>query len=532
MTASTKTFVRPASGLVRALSLTDCVIFQIGIAAFFAIAQMVAWVSSAYPGGDGAYAMLLCLVVFIPWMGLVYGLLGAAFPRSGGDYVYVSRILHPILGFVTNWAFTWAGIIVMGTIAGYVILNAVAPTLFIAGVVSGSADLINLGAWVGSAGLLPLGILFLAGLSFTHFLPMTKIRRLHQFYFVLNVIWLVLIIGIFLVYSNADFVRTYNSYFGSTMSYDQVIAFAEKQGWQNMPATWAASLPAMAMAYQVYNGFNFIAYVGGEVKNAEKTIPQSIIISGVAFGLLCALMSFVTTRTVGTAFNNAINWLFWTKGNAVAGFSPFGNAFAALLTGNVLIVALIGFTMVVGGHFLNYSAYTLTLERNVFAWAFDRVVPTRMAYVSPRFHAPIVATLFVLAGCIVFHLASLYTPYFFGYMNAIGMILIAVCITSIAAIVYPYRLRDQFEKAPGFVRAKVGGVPIISLVGLVSAIVSIYLTYYSLFSGKTGPGSPEALALLAGVFVSGAVIHVVSTAYRKRVEGVDMKMAFKEIPPE
>jgi hypothetical protein len=56
--------------------------------------------------------------------------------------------------------------------------------------------------------------------------------------------------------------------------------------------------------------------------------------------------------------------------------------------------------------------------------------------------------------------------------------------------------------------------------------------YYSLFSCKTGPGSPPALVLLGGVFISGAVIHVVSTSYRKRVEGVDMGMAFKEIPPE
>jgi amino acid transporter len=35
-------------------------------------------------------------------MALVYAFFSAAIPRSGGDYVYISRTLHPLLGFVAS----------------------------------------------------------------------------------------------------------------------------------------------------------------------------------------------------------------------------------------------------------------------------------------------------------------------------------------------------------------------------------------------------------------------------------------------
>ncbi len=40
---------------------------------------------------------------------LCYGALGAAMPRAGGEYAYLSELFHPLLGFLTGWVSFFVG---------------------------------------------------------------------------------------------------------------------------------------------------------------------------------------------------------------------------------------------------------------------------------------------------------------------------------------------------------------------------------------------------------------------------------------
>ncbi len=59
---------------------------------------------------------------------LVYGELGAAMPRSGGEYHYLREIYHPILGFMAGWASLIVGF------AAPVALASMALSNYLAGV--------------------------------------------------------------------------------------------------------------------------------------------------------------------------------------------------------------------------------------------------------------------------------------------------------------------------------------------------------------------------------------------------------------
>ena len=34
---------------------------------------------------------------------IAFGELGAAFPEAGGEYIFISKLFHPLLGFLSGW---------------------------------------------------------------------------------------------------------------------------------------------------------------------------------------------------------------------------------------------------------------------------------------------------------------------------------------------------------------------------------------------------------------------------------------------
>jgi len=103
---------------------------------------------TTYPGADLYIALTIGLIIAIPF-GWTYAMLATAYPRSSGDYVYVSRIIHPSAGLTSSGLYLLANLIGVGQfpmfIAWYV------SSLFgIAGALYISSAYAAWGAWVGT----------------------------------------------------------------------------------------------------------------------------------------------------------------------------------------------------------------------------------------------------------------------------------------------------------------------------------------------------------------------------------------------
>ena len=61
-----------------------------------------ALVYAPYYGGDPAVSLLLTAPGILCLLG-VYYIFNTSMPRSGGDYIYTSRVLHPAIGFAANF---------------------------------------------------------------------------------------------------------------------------------------------------------------------------------------------------------------------------------------------------------------------------------------------------------------------------------------------------------------------------------------------------------------------------------------------
>src|SRR5208282_962751 len=48
------------------------------------------------------------------FMALIFVQLVVVMPRSGGDYVFTSRIMHPFLGWIETWTLIWANLAIIG----------------------------------------------------------------------------------------------------------------------------------------------------------------------------------------------------------------------------------------------------------------------------------------------------------------------------------------------------------------------------------------------------------------------------------
>lgn len=170
----------------------------------------------------------------------------------------------------------------------------------------------------------------------------------------------------------------------------------------------------------------------------------------------------------------------------------------------------------------------------MFAWSFDRLVPSFMADVNDTYHVPMNAILLVGVLSSLMAGLSLYTTYV-GYAFNLTL----ACVTSfvfagVAAAVFPYvkKARQLYDQAPPIVRKKLGGVPLITIIGAAEAIIFGFLAYLDGTSpALSGPINPASLGLIGVMYVVPILIYFGARAYHK-TKGLDIDLAFKQIPPE
>jgi amino acid transporter len=91
-------FIRQSTGLVRRLGVGDTLIYNAQVTGILLLTGLtILWVPFAYPGANLWLAFLLAGLFAAPMIG-AYALLAVTIPRSGGDYVFQSRLLHPAIG--------------------------------------------------------------------------------------------------------------------------------------------------------------------------------------------------------------------------------------------------------------------------------------------------------------------------------------------------------------------------------------------------------------------------------------------------
>ena len=112
-------FVRQSSGLVRDVSVTNALFFNVaafvGVGltlypAFYSLAFVPVWRFG--PFSEYGWAAIITGFFCIP-LALIFASLTSVMPRSGGDYVFTTRIVGPFVGWLESWTLVIASIAIM-----------------------------------------------------------------------------------------------------------------------------------------------------------------------------------------------------------------------------------------------------------------------------------------------------------------------------------------------------------------------------------------------------------------------------------
>lgn len=231
----------------------------------------------------------------------------------------------------------------------------------------------------------------------------------------------------------------------------------------------------------------------------------------------------------GRDFNYASSLLYYLDpAKYILPFAPYNNnLYVMLISQNFLLylVLAIGFTL---WTIFFIPMNIMITSRILLAMSFDRLLPRRLAEVSAKHATPTYATA-IMVGIGLAWIALMVTyPALYALALAFNFI-IPLFLGNLSGFLFPFRMKRVYENSP--IKYSIGGVPAISICGGLGAAFFAVIGYEFATNNLLFVNAPFPVELTIGVFASGLVLFVIAYLYRKS-EGLDLMLAYKEIPPE
>jgi len=190
---------------------------------------------------------------------LSYGMLVQGLSDSGGEYLYLSRSIHPLAGFVAGW---------ISLLAGFPGAIAFAALAFETYLVSALPQLQSV-----PSDFLAISVILLAGII--HIVRTKSGAKTHE----AIVTGMLLVLVIIIVWSAWHFSSQSSLPVSELrpLAPFSIFAFANSLVWISLS----------------YSGFNAAAYVAGEVHNAKRNVPRGMLIGTLLTLLLCVSLNAI-----------------------------------------------------------------------------------------------------------------------------------------------------------------------------------------------------------------------------------------------
>ena len=541
MAKSPATFVREATGLTKQISGLQALGMALSGMGLLYVFNATVFTPAFYPDANPLIGPFIGLLLILP-VAAMYALFSIAMPRTGGDYVWTSRVLNPGFGFMVNFSLTLLALSVIGSVAPWISQWSFAPMFYDLGTLLHNASYLSLSTTLdgNSTTFLIAAVAILACGAIVA--GSTRVAGdLVKYWTILAVIIGIIFIAVVLSAGRSTFISNFNAQYGSN-AYQTVVQAGENTttGYGSYPGVpplfSSATLAAGALGLLGYLGFYYPAYFAGEVKQNRRSQLLAQVGGSVIFMVFVTIMFAVAYFGEGPAFVNAIAglWVLGSSANPYLPGIPLSSGLSMFWTQNAALVTLFNLAFA-GTIIVMFVSELFVLSRNIFAWSFDRVLPSTFASVNSRTRTPLNAIILMVIVALIYSYISIFNASDLSVLFSYGTGGTFLCFifVALAAIIYPYHRKDLFDgSSDQLAKKKLGGLPLLTILGALSLVISVYVTYAILAPAIGGPtfGSVLEQAILP-TFILAFIIYIIAFAIR-RSQSIDLSNIAREIPPE
>jgi len=537
-------FVRKSSGLVRGVGIFTviaiCFAFTVPGIFFFPFEA-----EYYYPGSNPPLAWTIAPSLMI-WSTLAIVFLTVAMPRTAADYVGITRVLSPALGYWSSFI-NWLALALLVGIVPYMGVTLLGNFFAIAGALTHNSYYSNIATMLTTdrVAILIISIIIILIAMLISLLGLRFYRIVMNLIFIIPLISMVIGLGVVAYYYMAGptAVRSaWDSVLGSG-AWQEIMDVAVANGWNDHVAKaagapenfgfpggwlWGATLLAVIPAAFSCWGYESAVYVAGEIKDVRRSIPLGIIIAYILLTVLYVGSVYFLYSIYGkflSMYAYVVDGGFADKLKINVAVHPGWDFFAGVLT-TALLGPAIGLFAALPGAWTNIAwclVGILLTSRVLFAWSFDRFAPEFLSRVNARFYTPHWSILTVgiigIAGAIY----AVYNPYI-TMLSVFSAAVLRYLFACWACMIFPYTRPDIFKM--GFTW-RIGSIPIATIIGAIGTITTtwLFVSFMVSIAGDWPSIIYQFISLVLGIFA-----YTTFYAYNK-TRGIDVEALWREIPP-